>query len=68
MYQHACRCGQIYTDDDPDLYKCPACVEKGKLIAQEVDRKIGSTIVPRPMSALEAHLANGKNGFIKLTK
>lgn len=39
-YTHQCQCGETYTDNDPDLYFCPACVEQRKKIAEEVDKKL----------------------------
>ena len=46
-YQHTCPCGEIYEDDDPDIYFCPVCIKKRKHIAQEVDRKLAGHVSKR---------------------
>ena len=41
MYTHPCiKCGNKYTDEDPDPYYCPSCNKTRKQIAQEIDAKI----------------------------
>ena len=42
IYKHQCSCGQKYEDNDPNIYLCPACIEKRKEIAKEVDAKMAN--------------------------
>ena len=41
-FTHTCECGQVYTDNDPELYFCPLCIVKRKHIAAEIDKKFAS--------------------------
>lgn len=40
MYNHKCRCGKTYSDDDPEVYFCPDCVVQRKKIAEEVNKRL----------------------------
>ena len=46
-YTHQCSCGQSYTDNDPDLYFCSACIEVRKSIAKEIDKKMAGRVSNR---------------------
>jgi hypothetical protein len=46
-YPHTCSCGNKYTDEDPDGYFCPSCVEQRKIIAKEVDEKLKGRVSKR---------------------
>lgn len=47
VYSHQCSCGQIYEDNDPDLYFCSVCIKKRKQIAAEIDKKLAGTVSKR---------------------
>jgi len=67
-FTHKCQCGVEYTDNDPDPYFCPECVEKRKAIARSVDAKIASNPKTRPMSALQEYDAAPKvRGFMHVS-
>ena len=43
-YQHQCikpSCAKQYNDSDEDDYYCPSCREANKLIAKQIDAKMG---------------------------
>lgn len=65
-YTHPCiKCSASYTDNDPDAYYCPACIDEKKRIAQEIDKKIKSRPRKQYMSPLQAYDAAHKvRGFI----
>lgn len=57
MYKHKCikpTCQADYEDNDPDAYYCLPCTEEKKLIAKEVEMRIGSTVGQKPKSQLQA--------------
>lgn len=60
IYNHVCSCGQSYSDNDPDLYFCPNCVEERKRIAKEVDAKIANRPKKNSMSNLQIAETKGK--------
>jgi hypothetical protein len=55
-YTHTCKCGAKYESDDPDPYRCPACVEASKQAAAEIDAKRAADgPVGRQPSALDIY-------------
>lgn len=40
VYSHKCPCGAIYTDNDPDIYFCPSCLEQRKAMYAEIDKRL----------------------------
>jgi hypothetical protein len=54
IFTHTCSCGEVYTDNDPDVYFCPACINKRKKIADEVNRKMVNRISSREENGFEA--------------
>lgn len=43
--KHTCirpSCNATYEDSDPEPYYCPPCNEQRKLLAKDIDRKIGT--------------------------
>lgn len=59
-FTHVCSCGKSYTDNDPDLYFCPECVETRKQIALEVDKKLASRPKTKSLSNYQIALQKGK--------
>lgn len=60
-YTHKCSCGESYTDNDPDVYFCPSCVEQRKIVARQVDSKmINIRLRPRAKTDLELMEEKGK--------
>lgn len=42
-YQHKCpKCSEAYSDNDPEVYFCPKCVEERKNIAKAIDAKMAN--------------------------
>jgi len=60
QYTHTCSCGKVYTDNDPDLYFCPACVAQRKLVAEQVNRNIGSRPKKDRKTDLQIALTRGR--------
>lgn len=69
MYTHTCSCGEIYTDDDPDIYFCPSCVAQRKALAAEIDKKIASKPKKKVLSNYqilqEKGQTNGQATFVR---
>ena len=61
MYEHPCvKCGEKYTDSDPDAYYCPPCNDARKKIAAELDKKMGNRPKKPVVSDLQAYDAQAK--------
>lgn len=54
QFNHKCSCGKIYTDNDPDVYFCPSCVEQRKKVAEEVNKKLAGKLSSREGKGFEA--------------
>lgn len=54
-FTHKCPCGAEYTDNDPDLYFCPNCIEKRKKIAKSVDAKMVGHVSAKPKSDFQMY-------------
>lgn len=68
QYSHICKCGKAYTDDDPEVYKCPSCVEEHKALARKIDEERAKQPKERQMSDLQAYDAAPKvHGFIRVS-
>lgn len=53
QYPHNCiKCGEKYSDEDPDAYLCATCLEARKVIAAQVDR----TMAALPRKAVKSLL------------
>lgn len=67
-YKHQCSCGNSYSDNDPDIYFCPSCVEQRKAIAKQVDAKMAGRISERAEKKSDIQLYNSLpkiRGFVK---
>ena len=56
QFKHTCirlSCGNEYEDNDFDAYYCPSCQVKNKAIAEQVDKKLGTTLRKPIMSELQ---------------
>lgn len=53
-FNHKCSCGVVYSDDDPDVYFCPSCIEQRKKIASIVDAKLVGKVSKRQANGFEA--------------
>ncbi len=55
-YTHRCiKCTTEYKSTDEDAYYCVTCEEEKKLIAQEVDKKVGANRTVRGKSDLQMY-------------
>lgn len=68
QYPHNCiKCGDKYSDDDPDAYFCEKCIEERKVIAAQVDRNIARLPKRQAKSMLQQYEEAPKvRGFMVL--
>lgn len=67
MNTHQCiKCKENYQDEDEEAYLCGTCLRLKNKIAEEVDRKMGSTVGQQPQSDLTRYdsLTKGRGGFV----
>jgi len=60
-YTHTCSCGEKYTDNDPEVYFCLACVKMRKAVALEVDKKMAQRPKKVQMSNYQILQAKGQS-------
>lgn len=56
------KCSQQYETEDVEAYYCSPCNEAKKILAEEIDRKIGSTVGQEPKGELKAFDEFAKKG------
>ena len=66
-YQVNCiKCKTQYDEIEDDPYYCPSCLEEKKLIAAQIDAKLGSTVGQKPSGLLQQYDSLTKiRGFVK---